>query len=176
MCGFCRITDLGILLFNFSSKQYSSKVYTYLEKVVVLATQSTTKLSLHFFDFSVILYRIYKLLLKHNKGEETFREWPPWNVSNDHRQALSLHQTPWNYLGLCNVVQGGKGRRGLPDSGEAGGGAGRGSGQDGGGVHLRSVGDRSWGGNVTGELSRRGWAAVAADGANADDARAEKDG
>jgi hypothetical protein len=34
-------------------------------------------LSLHFFDFSVILYRIYKLLLRHNKGEETFCEWPP---------------------------------------------------------------------------------------------------
>jgi hypothetical protein len=69
------------------------------------------------------------------------------------------------------VVQGGKGRRGLPDSGEAGGGVGRGSGQDGGGVHLGSVGDRSLGGNVAGELSRRNRAAVAAGGANAGDAR-----
>jgi hypothetical protein len=50
--GFCRITDLGILLFNFSSKNYSSKVYTYLEKVVVLVTMSTTKLGFPFLDFS----------------------------------------------------------------------------------------------------------------------------
>jgi hypothetical protein len=68
MYGFCRITDLGILHFNFSSKTCSSKVYTCLEKVVVIVTQSTTKLSLHFLEFSKILYRIYKLQLKHNKG------------------------------------------------------------------------------------------------------------
>jgi hypothetical protein len=74
------------------------------------------------------------------------------------------------------VVQGGKGRRDRQDSGDAGGGVGRGSGQYGGGVHLGSVGDRSLGGNVACELSRRGRAAVAAGGANASDARAEKDG
>jgi hypothetical protein len=68
MCGFCRITDLGILLFNFSSKHYSSKVYTYLKKVVVLVTQSTTKLSLPFLDFSMILYRFYKF-------QPTHKEW-----------------------------------------------------------------------------------------------------
>jgi hypothetical protein len=50
--GFCIITDLVILLFNFSSRNYSSKVYTYLEKVVVLVTLSTTKLALQFLDFS----------------------------------------------------------------------------------------------------------------------------
>jgi hypothetical protein len=33
----------------------------------------------------------------------------PWNFSKDHRQAPSLHQTPWNYLGLCNVDQGARG-------------------------------------------------------------------
>jgi hypothetical protein len=52
MCGFCRITDLGILLFNFSSKNYTSKVYTRFEKVVVLVTRSTKKLGLLFLDFS----------------------------------------------------------------------------------------------------------------------------
>jgi hypothetical protein len=62
--GFCRNTDLGILLFNFSSKNYSSKVYTYLEKVVVLVTLSTTKLGLQFLDFSVILYGFYNLQTK----------------------------------------------------------------------------------------------------------------
>jgi hypothetical protein len=53
--GFCRITDLSILLFNFSSKNYSSKVYTYLEKVVVPVTLSTEKLSLLFLDVYTIL-------------------------------------------------------------------------------------------------------------------------
>jgi hypothetical protein len=64
----------------------------------------------------------------------------------------------------------------LPNAGEAGSGAGRGSGLDGCGVHLGSVGDRSLGGNVAGELPRWGRAAVAAGGANAGDARAEEDG
>jgi hypothetical protein len=68
MCGFCRIADLGILLFNFSSKNYSSKVYTYLEKVVVLLTQAAKKLSLPFLDFSMILYRFYKFQLTHKEG------------------------------------------------------------------------------------------------------------
>jgi hypothetical protein len=36
MYRFCRITDLDILHFYFSSKNYSSKVYTYMEKIVVL--------------------------------------------------------------------------------------------------------------------------------------------
>jgi hypothetical protein len=62
LCGFCRNTDLCILLFNFSSKNYSSKVYTYLEKVVVLVALSTEKLSLLFLDFSTIFNRFYKLL------------------------------------------------------------------------------------------------------------------
>jgi hypothetical protein len=60
--------------------------------------------------------------------------------------------------------------------GGAGGGVGRGSGQGGGGVHLGSVAEWSLGGNVDGELSWRGRAAVAAGGANAGDARAEKNG
>jgi hypothetical protein len=59
MYGFCRITDLGKSHFNFSSKNYSSKVYTCFVKVVVLVTQSTAKLDLHFsgffYDFMCIL-------------------------------------------------------------------------------------------------------------------------
>jgi hypothetical protein len=71
MCGFCRIIYLGTLLFNFSSKNYSSKVYTYLEKVVVLVTQSTTKLSLPFLDFSTILYQFYKFQPTHKGWVES---------------------------------------------------------------------------------------------------------
>jgi hypothetical protein len=56
MYGFWRITDLGILHFYFSSENCSSRLYSYLEKVVVLATLSTEKLSLLFLDFSMILY------------------------------------------------------------------------------------------------------------------------
>jgi hypothetical protein len=46
MCRFCRNIDQEILHFYFSSKNCSSKVYTSLEKVVVLVTLSTTKLGL----------------------------------------------------------------------------------------------------------------------------------
>jgi hypothetical protein len=72
MYGFCRITDLEISHSNFSNKNYSSKVYAYLKKVVVLVTKSTTKLDLPFFDFSTILYRFYKFQSKHTKGEDPF--------------------------------------------------------------------------------------------------------
>jgi hypothetical protein len=57
MYGFCRITDLGILHFYFSSKNYCTKVYTYVDKVVVLVTLNTTKLGLLFLEFSTILNR-----------------------------------------------------------------------------------------------------------------------
>jgi hypothetical protein len=92
MCGFCRITDLDILLFIFSSKNYSSKVFTYLENVVVLVTQSRTKLSLLFLDFSTILYWIYKLQLKHSKGGRSILRVGPWKV-------LSVHSVVWTSLG-----------------------------------------------------------------------------
>jgi hypothetical protein len=79
MCGFCRITDLGILLFHFPSKNYSSKVYTYVEKVVVLVTKNTTKLSLPFLEFSTILYRFYKFQPTHIEGDRIFMHADPWN-------------------------------------------------------------------------------------------------
>jgi hypothetical protein len=70
-CSFYRITDLGILQFYFSNKSYSSKAYTSLEKVVVLGTQSTKKLSLQFLDFSMIFNQFYKFQLKHIRGKES---------------------------------------------------------------------------------------------------------
>jgi hypothetical protein len=69
---FCRNIDLGMLDFYFSSKNCSSKVDTSLEKVVVLVTLSTAKLSLQFLDFSVVLYGFYKIQSRHTKGEDSF--------------------------------------------------------------------------------------------------------
>jgi hypothetical protein len=109
MYGFCRIIDLGILHFYFWSKNYSSKVYTYLEKVVVLVTLSTAKLSLLFLDFSTIFNRFYKFQPIHSKGERIFLRQALWNFSKHHRPVPSVHKTPWKTMGLCNVVQGGKG-------------------------------------------------------------------
>jgi hypothetical protein len=68
MCIFCRNIDLGILHFYFSSKNGSSKVYTSLEKVVVLVTLSIEKLGMQFLDISVICYGFYKFQLKHTRG------------------------------------------------------------------------------------------------------------
>jgi hypothetical protein len=78
MYGFCRITDLGILHFYFSSKDCISEVYTYLEKVVVLVTLSTANLSLLFLDFSTILNRFYKFQPIHSKGVRIFIHLGPW--------------------------------------------------------------------------------------------------
>jgi hypothetical protein len=83
MYAFCRITDLGISHFDFSSKNYSSKVYKCFGKVVVLVTQSTTKLGVQFLDFSVILYDFSKSQLKHTKEGESFFTSGPLEKSGD---------------------------------------------------------------------------------------------
>jgi hypothetical protein len=60
-CKFCRNIDLEILHLYFSSENCSSKVYTSLEKVVVLVTLSSAKSGLLFLDFSTIFNQFYKV-------------------------------------------------------------------------------------------------------------------
>jgi hypothetical protein len=109
MYGFCRITDLGISYFNFSSKNCSSKVYTCLEKVVVLVTQSTAKLSLKFLDFSVILYDFSKLQVKHTKGEDTFCECPPGKFQKITDRPLVCTKLPGTIWGFAMWSKGARG-------------------------------------------------------------------
>jgi hypothetical protein len=80
MCGFVFTTDLGKLVFYFSCKIWSSKVYTCFVEVAVLVTQSTEKLVLQFLDFSTILYAFYKMLPKHTRGKDSFREKAPGKI------------------------------------------------------------------------------------------------
>jgi hypothetical protein len=54
--------------FNFSCKNYNTKVYTTFKKVVGIRKGKAAKFVLHFFDFSVILYEFYKIQPKHLKG------------------------------------------------------------------------------------------------------------
>jgi hypothetical protein len=103
---FAENTDLGISHFNFSSKNQSSKVYTCFEKVVVLVTQSTTKLSLQFLDFSVILYDFSKLQLKHTKGVRFISQTDPWKVLGVHSHAPGSQLHPWKEFRASNVVKG----------------------------------------------------------------------
>jgi hypothetical protein len=79
MYGFCGITDLGKTHFNFSSKNYSSKVYTSFAENVVLVTQSTTDLGSQFLDCSTILYGFYNLQANHKGRERIFLYTGPWN-------------------------------------------------------------------------------------------------
>jgi hypothetical protein len=72
LCGFCRNTNLSILLFYFSSKNYNSKVYTYLEKVVVLVTLRTSKLILIFLDFLRFLIDFTRRWTQTQNREESF--------------------------------------------------------------------------------------------------------
>jgi hypothetical protein len=48
MCEFGNTIDLGKMDFDFSSKNYNSKVYTSFAKVVGFVTRITQKLVLHF--------------------------------------------------------------------------------------------------------------------------------
>jgi hypothetical protein len=107
MYGFCRITDLGISHFNFSSKTYSSKLYTCFEKVLVLVTHSTTKLGLQFLDFFfVILNDFSKSQLKHTKGVRFISRTDPWKVLGVHSYAPGSQLHPWKEVRVTNVVQG----------------------------------------------------------------------
>jgi hypothetical protein len=107
MYGFCRIIDLGILHFYFSSKNCSSKVYTHLEKVVVLVTLSTAKLSLLFLDFSTICYGFYKVLpnthkeVKMHFAKDTLErsevsQQGPWFAQNTPETLEALQCSPWS--------------------------------------------------------------------------------
>jgi hypothetical protein len=63
--------------------------------VVVLVTRSTTKLDLQFLDLFTILTRIYKVLLKQLRGEETFCTQTPFLILKVHSCARGLpHRTP----------------------------------------------------------------------------------
>jgi hypothetical protein len=106
MYRFCRNTDLGISHFNFSSKNQSSKVYTCFGKVVVLVTQSATKLGLQFLDFSMILYNFSKLQLKHTKGVRFISRTDPWKVLGVHSYAPGSQLHPRKDFRASNVVQG----------------------------------------------------------------------
>jgi hypothetical protein len=94
MYGFCRITDLDILHFYFSSKNCSSKVYTCFAKVVVLVTQSTTKLRLHFFGFFYDFIRILQDPVKAHKRGRSNLQTDPWNFPNLTDLPLLLTHRP----------------------------------------------------------------------------------
>jgi hypothetical protein len=92
MYGFCRIIDLGNSHFNFSSKNLSSKVHTCFAEIVVLVTESTTKLGLRFLDFFTNWYWIYKSLENRAKLGRIFLCLGPWNFWNF--TNIPLHLTP----------------------------------------------------------------------------------
>jgi hypothetical protein len=91
--------------FNFSCKNYSSRVYTSFVIFVVLVTQSTAKLVLHFLDFSTILYGFYKLQSTHKRVKNHFAHRPLERLKCSHlcpsfaQKALELRGTlqcgPW---------------------------------------------------------------------------------
>jgi hypothetical protein len=96
MYRFFRITDLGILHFHFSSKNCSSKVYTCFEKVEVLVAPSTTKLSFHFSEFSVILYGFFKVTAETQQGVRIILRRNPWNFLSLTRLPSTLAARPSN--------------------------------------------------------------------------------
>jgi hypothetical protein len=106
MYGFCKKHRSRDFTFQFFKKNQSSKVYTCFEKVVALVTQSTTKLSLQFLDFSVIFYDFSKLQLKHTKGVRFISRTDPWKVLGVHSHAPGSQLDPLERIQSSNVVQG----------------------------------------------------------------------
>jgi hypothetical protein len=100
------------MVFYFSCKNKSPKVYTSFAEIVVLVTQSTTKLGLQFLDFSMNWYWIYKSLDSRAKLGRIFLCLGPWNIP--------LHLTPrpsgTNPLHNCTPLP----RRGKLAGGEVG--------------------------------------------------------
>jgi hypothetical protein len=89
-------------------------------------TTNPTKLSLHLSDVSTILYTIYKKQQKHFTIEVSDFYQGPWTLLLVHKYTPTLHETPWNQLGLRNWVPRGGRRRSGRNSGELAGARGRG--------------------------------------------------
>jgi hypothetical protein len=80
MCGFCRITDLGISHFNFFKQKLKLKSIYMFEASCSSGYTEHNKIEFAFLDFSTILYGFYKIQLKYTDGvRNTFLEGP-WKV------------------------------------------------------------------------------------------------
>jgi hypothetical protein len=64
--GFGVMSDIGFSHFYFSCKNYQESDYASITKVVGVFTTNPTKVSLHFSEFSMIFYAIYKILQNSN--------------------------------------------------------------------------------------------------------------
>jgi hypothetical protein len=82
LCGICRITDLGILHFYFSSKNYGSKAYTPQEKVVVLVILSKAKIGLDIFGFFYDFISILQVSAEKHKRIRIYLLKTPWTFWN----------------------------------------------------------------------------------------------
>jgi hypothetical protein len=122
------------------------------------------KIGLAVFGFFCDLIRNLQDPAKTLKGVRSILRVGPWKISNLHRSALGLHKTPWKFLGPRNVALGGLGRRGSPDSGEAGDGDGRGRVGEKPRGHMRPIWGRSLGqvASVRGARRRPAMSAVGA--------------
>jgi hypothetical protein len=112
------MADLGFSHSCFSCKNYKELAQAGITKVVGLFTSNPTKLSLHFSDFCMIFYGIYK------NQQNTCTIWDgvlhrgPWKVFQIHTHAPGSRKTPWKERGRCNWALGHGGRRFRPKSGE----------------------------------------------------------
>jgi hypothetical protein len=113
-----------------------------------------------FYDFKSILQvsAITHKCLKTLFATRTLERLKP------HNHTLSLRKTPQKEFKPRNAALGPWGRRGWPKSGDLAGGLGRGRRREGSRGREGPACVRFWGRQVTGELSRRGRAAVAAGG------------
>jgi hypothetical protein len=74
---------------------------------VGLFTTNPTKLVLHFSDFSMILYAIYKNQQKHLYYLRITLQQGPWKVLDYYICALALRKDPQGEFSLRNVALGG---------------------------------------------------------------------
>jgi hypothetical protein len=107
--GFCKITDLGILHFNFSSNNCSSKVYTCFGKVVVLVTQSTTKLGFIFWIFLRFYIEFTSFCYNTQRGEDSFCEWPLGTFQKITNRLLVCTKLPGTIWGFAMWSKGARG-------------------------------------------------------------------
>jgi hypothetical protein len=135
MYRFCRITYLGKSHFNFSSKNYSPKVYTWFVEFVGFCHTEHKKIGFAIFGFFYDFIWILQVAGKtQRKGKNHFAS----GLLERSGGSQLCPRFAQNFLEVSGALQCGpwaKGAarpagfwRGQPDSGEAGGGDGRGSG------------------------------------------------
>jgi hypothetical protein len=90
-------------------QQLSRQSINKFTEVVLFFTRNPTKLGLHFYEFSTILYGFSKIRPKSFTMWDSILPADPWKLLQIHKYALGSHTRSWKNFRSCNWVPGAAG-------------------------------------------------------------------